>query len=450
MRMRMRWRSRNRNDAFLAIASDSAMFSSVMTTLPATAQDVQTEATPWPLWLRGGFRFTALYCALFWFANFPAWQSLAIWVAKNIVGMAEVVTDGHGSGDTSYNYAQFFIRLALALLLSLLWGLLDRRRDYITGWTWLRAWLRYYLATMMLTYGMMKLFPLQMPPPDPMRLMQRFGDASPMGMLWTFIGSAPAYQMALGGMEVLCGLLMLQRRTTLAAGLLSAAVSAQILLLNLCFDVPVKLLSSHLLAFSLLLIASDLLGLARTFFCGTIFRPNNPPRLMPTNFSHQLFQGAKYGLALYFLATQVMSSYASWQKVQQAKHDMLYGVWEVPIFNVAPLLPNQSKPSRAAPRWLHLISAYEGHAIVELFPNHKQGFQYELDMVKKTLTLFQVDDKSKQLGQFTVTQPNESILRLQGNLQGHTMTIQLKKKPLEQFQLVSRGFHWVSEYPYNR
>jgi hypothetical protein len=421
-----------------------------MTTLPMTAPDEQPEATLWPLWLRVGFRFAAVYCALFWFASLPVWQALVLWVAKHIAGISEIVTDGHGSGDTSYQYVHFFVRLALALLLSMFWGLLDRRRDYITGWAWLRAWLRYYLATTMLTYGMMKLFPLQMPLPDPMRLMQRFGDASPMRMLWTFIGSAPAFQMALGGMEVLCALLMLQRRTTLAAGLLSVAVSAQILLHNLCFDVPVKLLSSHLLMLSLLLIASDLLGLAKTFFGGSIFRPNNPPRLMPTSLSHQLFQGAKYGLAIYFLGTQAMSSYASWQKDQQTTHDLVYGVWEVPFVNLAPLPPNQPKPAKDAPRWLHLISASEGHFIAELFPNGRQGLQYELDLTKKTLTLFQVDDKSKQIGQFTFTQPDKLGLILNGTLQGHAMTIHLRKKPMEQFQLISRGFHWVNEFPYNR
>lgn len=421
-----------------------------MTHLSSTVSDVQPEVTSCPLWLRVGFRFAAVYCALFWFANFPVWEPLVIWVAKNIAGMAEVVTNGHGSGDTSYDYVHLFVRVALALLLSMLWGLLDKRREYITGWAWLRAWLRYFLAMMMMSYGMSKLFPIQMPFPDPMRLMQRFGDASPMRMLWTFIGSAPAYQMVLGGMEVLCGLLMLQRRTTLAAGLLSVAVSAQILLLNLCFDVPVKLLSSHLVAFSLLLIASDLQGLAKTFFGGNAFRPNTPPRLMLTRLSHQLFQGVKYGLALYFLGTQAMSSYASWQKDQQTKQDLLYGVWEVPFVNIAPLPPNLPKPAKEAPRWLHLISAYEGHAIVELFPNGRQGLQYELDMAKKTLTLFQVDDKSKQIGQFTITQPDELGMILNGTLQGREMTIHLRKKPMEQFQLISRGFHWVNESPYNR
>lgn len=71
-------------------------------------------------------------------------------------------------------------------------------------------------------------------------------------------------------------------------------------------------------------------------------------------------------------------------------------------------------------------------------------------MTKKNLTPYQVDDKSKHIGQFTFTQPNELSMILIGTLQVGAMTIHLRKKPMEQFQLISHGFHWVNESPYNR
>jgi hypothetical protein len=38
---------------------------------------------------------------------------------------------------------------------------------------------------------------------------------------------------------------------------------------------------------------------------------------------------------------------------------------------------------------------------------------------------------------------------LQGKLLEETLTVKLRRLDTSRFLLVSRGFHWISEYPYN-
>ena len=110
-----------------------------------------------------------------------------------------------------------------------------------------RVLVRFFLCEMLLGYGFAKVFPLQFAQPSSFRLAQQLGDMSPMGLLWTFMGYSPSYQMFTGAVEVLAGLLLTTRRTTLLGALVALAAMTHVFALNMCFDVPVKLYSFNYL-----------------------------------------------------------------------------------------------------------------------------------------------------------------------------------------------------------
>ena len=74
-------------------------------------------------------------------------------------------------------------------------------------------------------------------------------------LLWTTIGSAPAYQIATGCVEVLAGVLLLLPRTVPLGALLGLLSLLQVLLLNLTFDIGVKLVTMHLIVLAVILLA---------------------------------------------------------------------------------------------------------------------------------------------------------------------------------------------------
>ena len=114
---------------------------------------------------------------------------------------------------------------------------------------------RFVLGATMLSYGWAKVFPNQMPAPGPDRLLNPIGETSPMGLLWTFMGASSAYQIFAGVGEVVGGTLLFWRRTALLGALVLVVVLANVVALNFCYDVPVKLYSSHLLAMALFIVA---------------------------------------------------------------------------------------------------------------------------------------------------------------------------------------------------
>ena len=243
---------------------------------PARAQ-IRAEEKEWSLATRIAFRFFCAYWVLYslpstgrisFFGVIPGaqayknvWQAIVQWVAIHVFHLSGSVTVYRftGSGDTTLDYVQNLCFLVLAFAVALVWSLMDRgRKNYQALNSWLRLLVRYTLAITLFSYGFTKVFPMQFPFPGLSRMIEPFGDFSPMGVLWQFMGSSPAYTIFAGAMETFGGALLLFRRTTTLGALVSAGVLLNVVVLNFCYDVPVKLYSLNLLLMAVFLMAPDL------------------------------------------------------------------------------------------------------------------------------------------------------------------------------------------------
>ena len=239
-----------------------------------TSQATEPGVEAWPLWQRVLFRFFFVYLLLqiapwFWFNDIPGvsfinnWYFQAMNWAVNtsnatLFHVRETLVPVNGSGDTSWAWTQMWLFLSLAAVACVVWSVLDRRRaGYDRMLYWLRTIVRYYLATFALSYGIIKIFALQMSFPTLSQLATPLGDFLPMRFSWLFIGYSFPYQVFSGVMETVAGLLLLYRRT-ITAGLFAAmGAFLNVVMINLSYDVPVKLFASHLLFCSVFLIALD-------------------------------------------------------------------------------------------------------------------------------------------------------------------------------------------------
>ena len=90
----------------------------------------------------------------------------------------------------------FLLYTIFSLIIASVWSVLDRGKvNYDRLLQWLVMLVRYYVIYQMLIYGFAKLFYLQFQPPRFARLIQPYGDSSPMGILWTFMGQSKGYTM---------------------------------------------------------------------------------------------------------------------------------------------------------------------------------------------------------------------------------------------------------------
>ena len=107
----------------------------------------------------------------------------------------------------------------------------------------------------MISYGMDKAVPLQMPSPSLARLLEPYGNFSPMGVLWASVGASRSYEILVGFAELAGGVLLFVPRTATLGALICLFDTLQIFTLNMTYDIPVKLFAFHLIVLSLFLVA---------------------------------------------------------------------------------------------------------------------------------------------------------------------------------------------------
>ena len=430
------------------------------------SRDTQTQEegpAAWPPPRRFFFRFLSAYLVLY-LLPFPLdtipltgvlaqgytnlWDALVPWAGK-LVFHVSITVQPNGSGDTTYNYVQVFCFAALALLAAALWTLLDRRSPHHTRLdAWLRVYVRFSLAATMIGYGAIKVFQSQFPAPTLDRLLEPFGSASPMGLLWTFMGASRSYNAFGGGAEMLGGLLLVTRRTTLLGALVCMGALSNVVMLNFSFDVPVKLLSCHLLAMAVFLALPDLRRLANLFLLN---RPTAPAALRP-HFARRWMN--RTALALKTLLVIGFVGMSLWGADQDQKEDSdlsrksaFYGIWNVDEFTT----DGKARPPLVTDtaRWRRVVFDGPGTLAVQLMSDERQRYGLALDPIKKTMALTRRNDPAWKSG-FVYQQPEPKTLTLQGTWDGHQIQAKLHRADQPKFLLVNRGFHWINENPYNR
>ncbi len=380
---------------------------------------------------------------------FDAWEKGIFRTGRLLFGY-EVAIHPTGSGDTAHDWANFVFRLVLAVTATLIWSLLDRKRpQYVRLHEWLRVYVRYSLATAMISYGAFKVIPSQMPWPPVDRLLQPLGDSSPMGILWTFMGASAAYSVFTGAAEMLGGLLLVTRRTTLLGALVCIGVMSNVVLLNFSYDVPVKLYSSHLLFLAVFLAAPDLRRLTNAL---VLNRPAEPSPDRP------LFRRAWLNRGAVVLRTVLVGLFI-WQSLQNSSQNRatytqealaktpLHGIWDVDELTV----DGQVRPPLVTDelRWNRVVFDVPGQMAIFHMNDFRDRYNVEVDAAKKTLAMTRRLDPGWKVTA-AYNQPAPDRLALEGTFDGKKIRALLHRTQPPEFLLETRGFHWINEVPYNR
>ena len=355
-----------------------------------------------------------------------------------------------GSGDTMYNYVQLLLGVSLTVVVVLIWSLLDRRRNnYGRLWYWSLIIMRYYLAVIMLSYGLAKVFRTQFPPLSLLELNRSYGESSPMGLLWTFMGYSGAYSVFAGLGEVIGGILLFFRRTRLLGALIVAIVMSHVVVLNFAYDVPVKLFSIHLLLIAVLIMSPDRKRLLNFFILNKSADPL-PVKLMYNSQREKWMYFVGKGVILVYMVSQTfinnlstrdsMAEYFSHMQKEQS----INGSYEVETFvvNNDTLPPTQGNTRR----WKEMTITGQK---IELRNMDGAAISWHfLGSVGYRRMIIHSPDLSTN-GHFTFIS-DSSRITIEGLLHTDTLKVVAKKRAGSETLLVSRGFHWMNEYPFNR
>jgi hypothetical protein len=389
-----------------------------------------------------------------------AWDAVVLWVGKHVFDVEITFRQG-GSGDTTWNYVQVFCFAVLAAAITLVWSLVDRRRpNYTRLHHWLRVYVRFYVASYMISYGTVKVIQSQFPAPEADRLLVSYGESSPMRLLWTFMGASAAYNWFTGGGEMLGGLLLCQRRTTLLGALVTAGVMAHVTALNFCYDVPVKLFSSHLVLMALFLTLPDLQWLIRAFVLGRRVEPRGVTPLTRWRWLNWI-------LAVFRLVVVGAYVWACLNRAEQGRS--LYGdlsprfpvtgLWEVNEFEsdgtARPPLPTDAE------RWQYLTvgrrTTLGTGMVVRTMTRATSNLRALINTEERRIA----NDPTPPRGMppvslpppvafgLTYEQPEPDRLVIEGTFDKHQLKVRLHRVDQSEFLLLNRGFHWINETPYN-
>jgi len=153
---------------------------------------------------------------------------------------------------------------------------------------WALHWIvRMVAFGLLMPYAVFKLGLMQMSKPDFPELLITLGEKSPMGLLWTFMGFSPTVQFLAGLAEFVAAVLVLWRRTAWLGGLIGFLDLAVVWLLNMTFDVPVKIPSALQALLYLLVLAPWLPRLFR-FLAGRATEAVEPPRVITNDKVHRV------------------------------------------------------------------------------------------------------------------------------------------------------------------
>jgi hypothetical protein len=397
-------------------------------------------------WSRGqliGFRFLFAYLILYGLRAFEgAWRAPVEWVGRVAGAAVPIAGSVGGSGDGLFAYVQILTIVLVAGVVAGIWsGLEPGRREHRLLLGWLRILVRFYLGLVMFAYGLAKIFLVQFSAPTPLRLMQNLGDFSPMGLLWVFMGYSPAYSIFTGAAEALGAVLLFSRRTTTLGALVLVGVLTNVVALNLCYDVPVKINSMHLLALSLLLAAPDLGRLGKVL---VLNRPTGAaPPDVPRFATRRARAVALVGKGLAVAIGVAILLFVARQPARRAGQ-ALDGLYDVPAFarDGQTIAPNAGGNGR----WTR-VAIERGALGVQLEDGSVLHFGARHDAREQTLTLSDLVGPRRSIFHFQQTADG---FALTGDMIGATAIRLRRLPPGHGFRLIDRGFHWVNTAPFNR
>ncbi|MEV5649600.1 DoxX family protein [Nocardia sp. NPDC052254] len=394
------------------------------------------------------------YNAQFW--HIRKLQPALNWVGRELFG-TPVQLYPTGVGDQTIFWVLLFCILVVAVTGTAVWSVLDRHRTHhrtLAGWFLLG--IRIMLAGQMLSFGVAKAIPTQMPEPSLTTLLTKYGDLTPMAVLWSQVGTSRPYEMLLGAAEITAAILLLIPRTALLGALLALIDTLQIVVLNMTFDVPEKISSTHLLLMSLLLLAPETRRLTRVLLLDRATGPSAVPYPFHTRRSRRIAALTQIALALWMTVALVYSGWHAWHSGGPDRtKPPLYGIWSVSQFTrdgqpVPPLTTDET-------RWKTVVFDYSNRITVQRMDDTLVTAPVDVDAASHRIQLIEGTPPSGPVATsdgtrnpsgtltFQTNSPDRAVLT--GELDGHQVTLTLDRIDPDSFPQRSTPFRWVQNRP---
>ena len=424
-------------------------------------------APHWSLPTRIAFRFFFCYFLLYVYPrsvgslgafvedNNPVrgmWHAIVPWVGTHILHLTGDLTEvANGSGDQLYDWVLVFCIFCAAVIAAAIWSVLDRKRtQYQTLYQWLRIFMRMTIAVAMIIYGADKLYRMQFAAPALWRYVDTYGQTSPMGLLWAFMGMSRGYSFMGGVGEMTGALLLLVPMFTTLGALITLGMMTNVLMLNLFYDVPRKIYSTHLIIFCLVLLLPDMRRLLDFFILNRRTQLTPPVPVFKDKKLNWGLLGLQLLIGVIALTGSLKQAHKDQLKNESYMQAPLRGIWAVKDFTVdnnlrPPLLTDTD-------RWQRVIFDAPWAVTMQQMDGSFRTYYLKLDTATNSMTLWDLA-KPAWNARLTYDTSHPDKITLQGRWGQQPLTAKLDRVDMsdpEKFLLINRGMHWVTPFPHNR
>jgi hypothetical protein len=255
-------------------------------------------------------------------------------------------------------------------------------------------------------------------------------------------------------METAAGVLLLYRRTVTLGLFVAAGAFANVVMINMSYDVPVKLFASHLLLSCIFLLAWDA---KRLFAFLVLNRPAGGTSLYEPYFAGKWRRWTALGLKLVFvyfiLVVPFRGGLDRYRRLASTPEPRPFAVgpWEVRTHVVAGDTLDPAAPD--SPRWRDVIFDNAGSGSIGttdsmFWQRYRRGyFRFSADTLARTATFWRTSVVFDSTYLFTSRweMPDSQTIRMWTAIAGDSVYLELARSD-RHYQLTERQFHWLSEY----
>jgi hypothetical protein len=342
------------------------------------------------------------------------------------------------------SFASFGVFAVISAIGTLIWAKAEpEKKEYSVLYYWLRVIIRFRLAFVLLTYGFIKFFPLQMPYPSLSNLLTNYGDFFAWKIYFQTVGIAPKYESFLGFVEILAAFLIFNRRTvTFGVGLIFGFLG-NVAVANGFYDIGEQLMSTFIVLMAVFLFVYDIPRLYNLMIKEV---PAYANKFIP-QFEDAWLRNLRIGSRAFFLLFALLFSYKAYDNFVHDPYKVpktpglskAFGLYDVKTFvlNKDTIPYSKTNPDRwqdvVFEKWSTMtikanrpvtIDKSSGEEVHEkdIDRNYELAgfagrhyFYYEADTVKHTMALQNKNKNHRQEKLFlTYDRPNDSTIVLSG------------------------------------
>ncbi|WP_423999195.1 DoxX family membrane protein [Maribacter sp. IgM3_T14_3] len=382
--------------------------------------------------------------------NFSFWKGITIKFGEVFLGWEynpDMLLNGF---DSKYDFTRFLLIAVISMIGAIIWVIIDSKikKEYnIKLNILLQTILRYHIGLTLILYGLSKVFLLQFGTMDIDSLETPIGEHNGMNFVWAFMSYSKFYGITAGLIEVVGGLLLLFRRTTSLGAFWLLIAMTNVVLMDIGYDVIVKMFAIHLLLMIVFLMRDDLRRLYDFFLRNN---PTTAATYMP------LFEGrkgkkirniTKGALLLYVFISFSLDMTERIEQQHINHYENFTSSHEIELFikNGDTIPKNKLNGNRWNKIRINDLSYLPETLMILKEDNTTQRYKFTADTLTKKLHLtdFYGDDQTPY--ELTYKALENKVYIYEGIFKGDSLWMRTRAKSISDYRLTRNGIRWIRD-----